>query len=197
MNQDKVVFFFQKQILEKIPEDIRVNVCVAGGAVRDKLLGVEIKDYDLFVSSKEVEDKLMAFFKKDGKEGNVNAQTANYTYEGKWVQIVRGKYFNMETSETIDNFDFVHCCAMVTTTGIKVHPEFYRSIATKHIMVNKLLFPLSSLERLQKYVQKGYSACNGTLTTLSKAIQTVDFDKPDQNTLDFYGDGTPRFRGVD
>lgn len=208
MQQDKVAFGLRENILKKFPEAIQKKVCVAGGAVRDKLLGVEIKDYDLFVDSKETEEALMKHLKEKGKEGNINAQTANYTFEGKWLQVVRGKYWSMEDSSVIDNFDFVHCCAMVTMDAFRVHPEFYRCIATKHIMVNKLLFPLNSLERLQKYIKKGYSACNGTLASLSKAINDMpkevfspnkDSLQSDaaQNSLLFYSDGTPRFLGVD
>jgi hypothetical protein len=209
MQQDKVTFYFQRNILEKMPENIRNNICVAGGAVRDKLLDTEIKDFDIFVDSVQTEALIMKFLKEKGKEGNVNSQTANYTFEGKWLQVVRGKYFDMSTTATIDSFDFVHCCAQVTMKGFSCHPEFYRSIATKHIIVNVLTYPLNSLERLQKYVQKGYLACNGTLLALSKAINdmdrtifTPDTSNPDQdnielNSLMFYSDGTPRFMGVD
>jgi hypothetical protein len=125
MQAEKVTFYFQKQILGKLPEDIREKVAVAGGAVRDKLLDVDIKDYDLFVQDKETEDKLMEFYKANGKEGNVNSQLANYTYEGKWIQIIRGKYYNMETTELIDSFDFTITMAMVTMKhGLRVG-EFF------------------------------------------------------------------------
>jgi hypothetical protein len=197
MQQDKVIFFFQKQILEKLPEDIRDQVCVAGGAVRDKLIGAEIKDYDLFVQSKDVEDKLMKFLADEGKEGNVNSQVANYTFEGKWLQVIRGKYYDITTTEVIDSFDFTICCAMITSKGIRVHNEFYRSVATKHLLINRITFPLATLERMQKYIQKGYSACNGTLSLIARSLQTIDLNKPEENSLAFYSDGTPRFFGVD
>lgn len=208
MMTDKVVFYFKVQVLDKLPEDIREKVAIAGGAVRDKLLGVDIKDVDMFVQDKETEDKLMAFFKEKGKEGNVNSQLANYTFEGKWIQVIRDKYYNMKTDEVIDSFDFTLCQAMVTTDGIKVGQHFWESIATKHIRVHKITFPLSSLERLQKYVQKGYTACNGTLLALAKSVNDMDREifnpsqdpaqaNAAQNTLMFYSDGSPRFMGVD
>jgi hypothetical protein len=198
MLSEKVAFYFQKQILEKLPEDIREKVAVAGGAVRDKLLDVDIKDYDLFVQDKETEDKLIEFYKANGKEGNVNSQLANYTYEGKWIQIIRGKYYNMETTELIDSFDFTITMAMVTMKhGLRVGEFFYQGIATKHLRINRLDFPLSSLERMQKYIKKGYTACNGTLLTLTRELQKVNLDNPQENSLTFYSDGTPRFLGVD
>jgi hypothetical protein len=197
MLAEKVAFYYKASILEKLPEGIRTKVAVAGGAVRDKLVGAEIKDIDLFVEDLDTETKLMEFYKTNGKEGNVNSQLANYTYEGKWIQIIRGKFYDMKTTACIDSFDFTLCMAMVTMDGLKVGPLLYEAIATKHIRVNKLLFPLASLERMQKYIKKGYIACNGTLLELSKGIQSVNMESKTENALEFYPDGTPRFMGVD
>ena len=208
MQQDKVLFSLRKGILEKLPENIRDKVAIAGGAVRDKLLDVEVKDYDLFIDSKETEDELIKFLNEKAKKGQINDLLANYTFEGKWLQVVRGKYFDLSGSALIDSFDLVHCCAMVTMNTFHTHPEFYRCIATKHIMVNKLEYPLSTLERLVKYIKKGYTPCNGTLLTLSKSINELDKevfnlsadstqDDAAQNRLTFYPDGSPRFLGVD
>ncbi len=208
MQTQKVTFYFQEHILKPLPESIRAKVAVAGGAVRDKFLDVEIKDYDIFVEDLATEETLMKFYAKAGKVGQVNSQLANYTYKGKWIQIIRGKYWNMKTDAVIKDFDFIHCCAMVTVGGLSVHPEFFETIATKHIRVNKLLYPLNSLERLQKYIKKGYSACNGTMLALAKSINDMDREifNPNedsspsdlaQNSLMFYADGTPRFLGVD
>lgn len=127
MLSERVVFYFIKNILEKLPEDIQNKVAVAGGAVRDKLIDAEIKDYDLFVQDKETEDKLMEFLK----------------------QMVRRKG------------------------------------------------SIVSLPTMQKYIKKGYTACNGTLLTLTRALQAVNLDNPSEDALRFYPDGTPRFLGVD
>lgn len=140
----------------------------------------------------------MEFFKTNGKEGRVNSELANYTYEGKWIQIIRGKYYNMETTDLIDSFDFTITMAMVTIKhGLRVGEFFYEGVATKHLRINKLMFPLSSLERMQKYIKKGYTACNGTLLTLTRALQAINLDNPSEDALRFYPDGTPRFLGVD
>jgi hypothetical protein len=50
---------------------------------------------------------------------------------------------------------------------------------------------------MQKYIKKGYTACNGTLLTLTRELQKVNLDNPQENSLTFYSDGTPRFLGVD
>ena len=37
-------------------------------------------------------------------------------------------------------------------------------------MINKLPFPLSTMWRMQKYIQKGFYMCSGEMLKLSKAI---------------------------
>jgi len=213
MTESKTVFLLQENILRKLPEEVRFKVAIAGGAVRDTLLGVEVKDYDLFVEDLATETALMAFLEEKGKIINVNSQLANYTYEDKWIQVIRGKYWKVDSAAIISDFDFVHCCAMVTldpNEPFKCHSDFYKCLATKSIQVNVIKYPLSSLERLQKYIQKGYTACNGTFLTLAKAINDMDksifetiINDPlasvnlQQNELMFYADGSPRFMGID
>jgi len=194
---EKTISFFQNEILLKLPTDIRDKVAIAGGSIRDKLLNVKIKDYDVFVQDKDTEQKLMEFFNNNGKEGRVNDYLANYTYEKKWIQIVRGKYYNMKTTELIDSFDYTICMAMITTDGIKVGEHFFEDLKNKRLRINKITYPLATLERLQKYIKKGFTACNGTLLEIVKAIQKVNLEDSNSNSLVFYPDGTPRFLGMD
>jgi hypothetical protein len=49
--------------------------------------------------------------------------------------------------------------------------------------------PLGSLKRLQKYIQKGYEACNGSILTIAKRLSVVDYSDPNQNDIEFYPDG--------
>ncbi len=195
MQIDNLVFHLKKSFFEKTPRPN--NYCLAGGVIRDLILDEKPKDYDIFVDSKETEIELIEFFKTNGKLINENDQLANITWEGKWVQVIKNKYWNVQTTEVIDNFDFSICCALVNSEGFKCREEFFRDLSTKHLRPIKLSYPLSSLQRMQKYIQKGFTACNGTLLDLAKAIQTVDLNIKNQNSLEFYPDGTPRFIGVD
>lgn len=203
MNKDKVFFYFKASIFDKLPNDIRDKVAIAGGAVRDMLVGADIKDVDMFVQDAETEAKLMSFFKENGKEGKVNGFLANYTFGGKWIQVIRGRYYDLSTTELIDTFDFTICQAMVTVDGIRVGEHFWESVSTKHLRIHKITYPLSTLERMQKYIKRGYSACNGTILEIAKAINAMESEVFDpnsnvkENQLVFYPDGSPRFLGVD
>jgi hypothetical protein len=209
-NVDKLKYHYQKLFFDELPEDTKLGVFIGGGAIREYLSGGEIKDIDVFTDSKEAEDKVLAFFKDKGKLLNENAMLANYTYKDKWFQVIKGKYYK-SGYELIDSFDFTICQAALGVV-MDLYPEenrkefkveflssgdFFQDALAKHLRINKITFPLSTLERLQKYIQKGYTACNGTLLEVAKSMKDVDFDNKDQNTLVFYPSGGARFFGVD
>lgn len=209
-NVDKLKYHYQKLFFDELPENLKLGVFVAGGAIRDYLSGTDIKDIDVFVDSKEREDLIIAFFKEKGKVINENDQLGNYTYKDKWFQVIRGKYFPTATF-LINSFDFTICQAALgleaskneETNEIKYSVEFragdtfFQDTLAKHLRINTITFPLSTLERMQKYIQKGYTACNGTLLEVSKSMKDIDFDNPSDNTLLFYPNGGARFFGVD
>lgn len=209
-NVDKLKYHYQKLFFDELPESIRAEVFIAGGAVRDYLSDAEIKDIDLFTTSKEVEDELIKFFKEKGKLINENALLANYTYKDKWFQVIKGKHYNSSIS-LINSFDFTITQAVVFvemelipeentkkfTTQFETGNTFFQDTLAKHLRINTITFPLSTLERMQKYIQKGYTACNGTLLEVAKSMKNIDFDNPSDNTLLFYPNGGARFFGVD
>lgn len=208
-NVDKLKYHYLKLLLEDLPEEIQPYVFIAGGAVRDYLAGAEVKDVDLFTTSKDVEDKLIAFFKEKGKLLNENSALANYTYKDRWFQVIKNRYY-VTPYDVIDSFDFTICQAVVfrhvsieasgpVVGDVDFHcsPTFFQDALAKHLRINKITFPLSTLERMQKYIQKGYEACNGTILEVAKSMVGLDLDDPNNNSLRFYPNGDPRFLGVD
>jgi hypothetical protein len=204
-NVDGLKFYFQKLIFDDLKEYgvSETKYAIAGGAVRDYLSNQEIKDFDIFTQDIETENQLLRFFDEKGTMISKSDQLANYTYKKQWFQVIRQKSFPISSDPTrlIESFDFTICGAMVRGDGgFECLPTFFQDTLCKHLRVITISFPLSSLQRMQKYIQKGYEACNGTLLELSKSIQTVDFNNPAANTLAFYPNTTPpipRFMGVD
>lgn len=204
-NLDKMKFYYKKIFFEKIAADQLdpKKYAIAGGAIRDYLSDVEIKDIDIFSNDKEAEDTLIKYWNKLAKNGdavkiiNENDALLNIKWEGRWFQLIKSKYYDMTTTAVIDSFDYTICCAMLVDDAFRCNQTFFQDTLAKHLRVNKITFPLSTLERMQKYIQKGYTACNGTLLEISKACATIDYNNPKEDTLRFYPDGTPRFFGVD
>jgi hypothetical protein len=197
-------FHYQKLFFEKIKEgnlDPK-QYAIAGGAIRDYLSNEETKDIDIFTANKEAEDKLLAWFKDTTNTNkievmNENTQLANFKLNGKWFQVIKGKHYDMATDALIESFDYTICGAMLVDDRFATLPTFFQDTLAKHLRINKITFPLSTLERMQKYIQKGYTACNGTLLAVAQSQVTVNFANPQEDTLRFYPDGTPRFFGVD
>jgi hypothetical protein len=175
------------------------NYCISGGALRDYLLEERVKDIDVFVASKEAEDSIIEKLRgiREVKVLSETPQIFNITYKKRWFQIIKNKYYNLSNTSLIDSFDYTICCAMLTHNEFKCHPRFFEDTLTKRLVINRLDFPLSSLQRLQKYIKKGYTICNVGMLDLSKAIAKIDFNNPSTNQLEFYPDKSPRFRGVD
>lgn len=202
-NVDKMKFYYQKIFFDKISEgklEVK-DYAIAGGAIRDYLSGDEVKDIDIFCASKEAEDKIISWL-KDQSGGDVvlmndNSQLFNAKLNGRWIQIIKGKYYDLSNDSLIESFDFTICGAMLTSERFAVLPTFFQDTLAKHLRIQRITFPLSTLERMQKYIKKGYEACNGTLLAIAQSQVGVDFNNPSEDTLRFYPDGTPRFFGVD
>lgn len=167
---------------------------IAGGAVRDYFARMDSKsDIDVFFSSRdnfrssvELLIKLRGFRKLYDHD-----VIAAFRWKQKVVQLI-GTHFFDSPQETIKSFDFTVCCCAVSKEGVVVHEHFLSDLAGRRLAINSLPFPLSTLERLQKYAARGFVACNGTLLEIAKAIKDVDFSD-EQNTLAMYPDGTARF----
>jgi hypothetical protein len=185
-----------KPILEAIPQG-----WIAGGAVRDYFARVKgDSDIDVFFPSEEVfksQSKALEDGALDGAKLVYDNSTATgFVWRKREIQLIKRHYFDSPLS-TIKMFDFTVCCAAVDLRGVYFHEHFFEDLAGRRLAINALPFPLSTLQRLQRYVQKGFLACNGTLLELSKGIQGLDLDNPQENVLSFYPNGSPRFARYD
>lgn len=202
-NVDKLKFHYKKLFFEDLDKELMSQVAIAGGCLRDYLAGDEVKDIDVFCANAEAEQKIIDFFEDKGSLINENNSLANFKYKDRWFQVIKGKYFELQGSSfLIDTFDFTICQAMLSTNekGViefQCGEHFFQDLTAKHLRINTITFPLSTLERMQKYIKKGYEACNGTLMSIAKSLKEIDLENPDENTLEFYPDGSARFFGVD
>jgi len=196
----------EKYILNKfkyIFEDLNikdVKFWIAGGCLRSLFSGEKLKsDIDLFFPTKDEWDKLYnRFIEKNIKVILKNKNTIKLLYKSKYnIDFVK-KYFKDE-KETIENFDFTVCSVALNINKEQFfyHKTFFIDLSARKLVINSLPYPLSTLQRLQKYIFKGYSACNGTLLEIAKAISKLDLDDPEQNIFEFYEDGSPKFYKID
>jgi hypothetical protein len=218
---ENCVKYFSKQILDELKE-----VCitwVGGGCVRDYFsVGKLTSDIDLYFSCEEDYIKCKKYLteqttitlskEEDGKtivtkfpkpKAKVIFENDNVTkviYKGRPYDLVR-KWFT-SASETIKEFDFTVCCAAVDIHNVYVHETFFIDLAKRQLMINKLPFPLSTMWRMQKYIQKGFYMCSGEMLKLSKAIGELQTNTPkgEENAVELQPmseGGSPRFLTFD
>lgn len=218
---ENCIKYFSKQILDELKE-----VCitwVGGGCVRDYFsVGKLTSDIDLYFTceedylkckkyfveqnfitvSKEEEGKtvITKFPKQKAKVIFENDNVTKIIYKGRPFDLVR-KYFP-SASETIKEFDFTVCCAAVDIHSVYTHETFFIDLAKRQLMINKLPFPLSTMWRMQKYIQKGFYMCSGEMLKLSKAIGELQTNTPkgEENAVELQPmseGGSPRFLTFD
>lgn len=188
--------FFQRNVFHRLSG---VRCWVAGGSVRDYFSGGMIQDdFDIFFPDRESFEKALDILKKTKgiKSGFQSPAIANFQDGWHKLQLVSSHFFS-SPEDTIARFDFTVCCAAITTKDVFVNETFFEDLASRSLVINALPYPLSTMERMQKYIRKGYHICNGGLLEIAKAIKSMDWDMPSMRQFDFYGDGTPRFHRID
>lgn len=190
--------FFSKKILDLLYSQ-GIEAWVAGGAVRDYFLGDAVtNDIDVyFGDNKQFQEAVKVFenLEKDmtGRAPKKVVETPHsvkYEYMGviiDFVSVIAGK-----PRYCLSTFDFTVCAAAVDREKMVYHKDFFMHLANKKLALFGQHTPLTSLARLQKYIQKGFRIDGDNLVALAKLLKDIDFEDPEQNTLEYYGDGTPR-----
>ena len=175
-----------------------MNGWVAGGAVRDFFACEDTEsDIDLFFRNRNALDLTIKNLESVSGLRKLydNDAVIAFKWRNKVVQLIKQHFF-ASAKETIEHFDFTVCSCAVDLNGVYVHDMFFQDLAGRRLAINSLPFPLATLERLQKYIEKGYKACNGTLLEIANGIKETNLNS-NANALAFYPNGTPRFLRYD
>lgn len=175
--------FSSKDIYERVKVvfgTVELPCWIAGGSIRDLCQdGTCNTDIDVFFYNRD--DIERAHAKLHSIEGshldleNERVYKWNVPGIGK-VDIVRLPFRDPQVC--IDSFDFTVCSAAIDHLGrFYCHKRFFQDLEAKALVVNQLPFPLSTMRRMQKYIQKGYTICQGGILEIAKAIQTIDLER--------------------
>lgn len=150
------------------------SIYIAGGAVRDLVLGKQPKDYDTFFYNPIDRDMLIKWLKEHPKY--IHRVTINGNIEC-WRTYERVNYLiqfiavRSDTPENLTNtFDFSINTGYYEPTKDKLYiPE---SLKTKELKVmDDVLFPVNALLRLPRFLKQGYHISHGELVKLATLIQ--------------------------
>lgn len=183
----KAITWAKKLILDDLAE-AEIKVWMAGGALRSFFAADEkAADIDLFFPTNEDREKAVKWFKdKKATETFKSDTVTKFRYKKLNFDVVRMLFPTPE--DTIDHFDFTVACCAVDTEAIYHHDTFFIDLAGKRLVVHALPFPVSSLRRLHKYVQRGYKTCNGGLLALATAVNKLEADAVDFSVSAMYID---------
>lgn len=171
--------FFKRKILNSLSDEVTSNVWIAGGCIRNYFeMSKNDTDIDFFSNDRkylstlvrELRNKLEFkhyIITKHAIKGYVIKNGVKIK-----VDIVKRVFSNQ--IDTIENFDFTVCCFSTNGTEFHYNRNAPFDILRKRLVINSLPKPVDTLKRLQRYINKGYFACNGTLLTISKEIAKMD-----------------------
>lgn len=181
--------YFRKRFLNAFSEDLNNRIWIAGGCVRDYFAeGAITKDVDFFcIDRKSMAELVYELRNKFQFKHYLITKNAIKGYVQLWgkkmdVDIVKKPFKN--TIECIDAFDFTVCMFGVQFDAFYFHNSAPFDLLKKRLVIHNLPHPVDSLKRMNKYTQKGFKACNGTILTIAKAINGIDNAKDD--LFEFY-----------
>jgi hypothetical protein len=181
--------YFNKRFFKQFSEDLNKNIWIAGGAIRDWFAdGKVTKDIDFFCKDRKtmamLVRELRSKFQYKAYLITKNAIKGYGFVFGKKIDIdIVKKEFESPTI-CIDAFDFTVCCMAVNADNFYYHKSAIFDLIRKRLVIHKLPHPVDTLKRLNKYIQKGFLACNGTLLTLAKSIAGQDANN--ESIFEFY-----------
>jgi len=195
----KVVTISKENLKTELPDFDYCNCFIAGGAIRDSIVGKEYSDIDIFGTLENLDafrDKNLSEWKegiksKTGDDSYIDSSLRNFYKDGIKVQLI----FKEETQEMyrcLDQFDYTICQFGFDGKDVYCNPESIIHLYEKKLVIHALPFPYDSMRRMQKYIKKGYSICNGGLKEIGDAIRKMS-DEDYKNQLEFYNNGHPRF----
>lgn len=164
------------KIYDKIGITSEHNCWIAGGYIRDSLVGVRPKDVDIFFANQESFNQVDALLKAKGAE-QIRKNPNSITYELEMsetssvkIDVIHGRFLESPDS-AIESFDFTVACGYISSDlTIGLLDTMLLDLPSKSLRVNKLVAPESTLRRIAKYVRKGYRPCEGTLLEIYRAI---------------------------
>lgn len=176
----------------KIPDFIYGDCFIAGGAIRDSILLEKRTDIDIFGATKEKLDAFIEANLKDAKEVYTSDRMRTFIKDGNKIQVIYIYYASIAAA--LDSFDFTLCQFAYDGKDVYCNPQSLLDIFRKKIVIHKLNkeFAIDSLRRVQKYIKKGYTICNGGWKQFIDTIRDATQEEIN-NQMDFYPDGkTPR-----
>jgi hypothetical protein len=182
------------------------NAVLSGGAIRSYFDKTKIEDFDFFFKTQqELIDVIASIDEQKWVFDVIYRCPRNRLFSLvlgniKIQLIYPGFDFNI-LSELIDNFDYTVSQFAATLDGKFVCGEYSMNDASsKSLRLHKVKFPISTMKRMEKYVNKGYKCMPSVFVDISRAV--IEMNKvdpmPELPVMEMYSiDSAWSFNGID
>lgn len=157
--------------LNLVRQKVENGAILSGGAIRRVIMNEKPSDYDFFFYSKPHMENWISTLSPDFHKTKETKH--HHEFVGKIegiekpvkIQAIHFKYYDTP-EEIIDSFDFTICMFAINGDELIITPEALYDLGRKRLAINKLTYPVSTMRRLLKYKDQGFTAYNGCLTNL-------------------------------
>lgn len=179
---------------------------IAGGCFKNMFNHEKIKDIDIFFRNKEDCDKALSDYYSKVEAGeyyvlyksdNVTAFKEYKRFDGQecpTIELVKKTFGTPE--EILNQFDFtITKFALFTRkdeldeleTMVLHHEDFFKHLSLKRLVVDdKLLYPMSTFNRIIKYATYGYFPCRETKQKIVDGLRQLTIEEIDADLGNFY-----------
>lgn len=153
-------------------DNLSINYMIAGGCFKDYFLNVQFKDIDIFFTNSSSYIKAFNYF--------INELGYNVIFENeKVIKIEKNnvkvdlvkKHFK-DPYDLLKSFDFTITQFCIDQNHIFYYnPDAFIDLSKKQLMLVNLLYPKSTMIRVNKYLGKGFKICNEELSKIINKIE--------------------------
>lgn len=157
----------------------KTGAMICGGAVLSTFTDQRIADIDIFFKNEiDLNYFQEEILKLDGCELIMNDEYCSLLkYKTKNVQLI--KRFYGTPGDILRRFDFTICqaCYIPKTDTFYFHVNFHSHVSDKQLIMNPSMpFPLATLNRVAKYINKGYELSDIQAMILAILINKVKLE---------------------
>jgi hypothetical protein len=166
---------------------------VAGGALTSVFSRNEINDYDLYFKDKDGLEEMINYFEdEDYTKENESFNAVTYKNNDNVFQLIKLNEFTNVPEVVIDKFDFTinQVAYDFEVDKFFIVDTFLKDLAARQLVFNnKTPYPIATLIRVEKYLNKGFNINPLELGKIALEVQDLSF-----NTMEELEE---HFRGVD
>ncbi|MGN1125217.1 MAG: hypothetical protein ACI4SM_03425 [Candidatus Gastranaerophilaceae bacterium] len=168
----------------------KYNAVLAGGAIVSLFNNTEINDFDLYFKSKE---DLFSFLVSNTRVytsiSYISDKSVSLYFSKIKVQLIYMDFYE-SIQDLFEHFDFECCMGAYDFVTEKFYfsENFFIDNMSKTIHFNpKAVHPISSLVRVNKYINKGYSIGTRELFKIALSINKICIDSPESLKIELSG----------